>query len=612
MESEHPYLKHKSEVLPWAEKYRPSTLEEIISHENIISVLQNSIENNELQHLLFHGPPGTGKCLSPETPVLLYNGKIKYAYEITTNDVLMGNDITPRYVINTTQGYDTMYEIIQDYGEPYIVNSCHILSLKSFDPCQPEYIDVCIKDLLEQPELLKKYGGYKCKTIEEWKNVEIIEKDFNPYNFGYLYATKNYDNFNNYDNYDNYDNNNYINNNYVNNNYINNTSFIPNKYKLSNIEIRSNILEGYIDSTTYLQNIYCKQYFNIPKDIKFIAYSLGFNIYFDNDNNIVKQKIPDVYSISIKQIYYGKYCGFEISGNRRFVLGDFTVTHNTSVIMACAKQLYGDNIEFMTINVNASEERGIEVVRNKILPFVNSRIMCDNPKSFKMVILDESDAMTADAQAALQKVIENYSDNTRFCLICNYIKKISQALQSRCTCYRFTQLLSRDMRKKIMHIIRAEKIKITESGITTIIKRSKGDMRKLLNLLQALSMSNSIINEAVINRCLGYPSNKYIEIILDSLINESFSDSYKTITQIKTTKMFSLQDIITEISDFLINSISSDNSKILELDNSKKLNDKQIMRIIKLLSKIEYNLSKCSNESLQLNAVIGTFKISNN
>jgi replication factor C subunit 3/5 len=278
----------------------------------------------------------------------------------------------------------------------------------------------------------------------------------------------------------------------------------------------------------------------------------------------------------------------------------------TSVVMACARKLYGDKMDLMMLNINASEERGIEVVRNRIQQFVNAKIIhSENNKSiFKLVILDEADAMTSDAQAMLRKVIEKYSYCTRFCLICNYIKKITPALQSRCACYRFPPLKAEDIRMRVLYVAKKEGINVTEEGISTIIKRSKGDMRKVLNILQSTSMSYSIITDVVVNRCIGYPNVLDISKIMNSLTNDTFEASFNLILDIKTKNSYSLQDIISEVSGELIKICG--NPKENNYDN---FNPVHITSILKIMSDIEYNLTTCVTESLQLSALVAAFKL---
>ncbi|AYV82076.1 MAG: replication factor C small subunit [Homavirus sp.] len=286
-------------------------------------------------------------------------------------------------------------------------------------------------------------------------------------------------------------------------------------------------------------------------------------------------------------------------------------TGKTSTIMACAEELYGEYYPFMVMELNASDDRGIEVVRSKIKQFVTSKnvFFGKNPEErngiFKLVILDEADAMTDDAQAILRKVVEKYTTTTRFCLICNYIQNINPALQSRCTRFRFAPINKSNMKLKTMEIIEKEKIDITEQGIDTIIRRSNGDMRKVLNNLQSVSMAYSKIDEKNVNICLGYPRKTHIEYIMNHLINEPFSTTYMNITDIKKKNGLSLTDIIREIHDILICCILENK---YQYEYIKKLDMEKISRILDELRIVEFNQSVNTTESIQLSAMIAIFK----
>lgn len=273
-------------------------------------------------------------------------------------------------------------------------------------------------------------------------------------------------------------------------------------------------------------------------------------------------------------------------------------TGKTSTILSCAKELYGDQFDLMVVEINASEERGIEVVRTRINQFVNTKnICCPSNNMFKLVILDEADAMTADAQAILRKTIEKNIKNVRFCLVCNYIKKINIALQSRCVIFRFSSLDKKSIRDKILTVIDKENMNITQKGITTVIDRSDGDMRKVLNILQAVSISPKKITERDINRYVCYPSNDDSTKIFDSLIDDNFKESHTLINNFVIENGYSLGDILTEMHNRLF-------TKIMKNDNIQKYS-----LILKLLRDVEYNLSICTDETLQISAFIGVFKL---
>jgi replication factor C subunit 3/5 len=285
-------------------------------------------------------------------------------------------------------------------------------------------------------------------------------------------------------------------------------------------------------------------------------------------------------------------------------------TGKTSVITATARELYKENYQMMVLEINASEERGIEVVRNKITQFVATKsLLFDEKESnmFKLVILDEADAMTSDAQASLRRIIEKHTRNARFCLICNYIKNINLALQSRCVCFRFSPLKDNYIRIKMRTIIETEKIDITEPGIDTIIKRSKGDMRKILNTLQSVNMAYDVVDDISVNTCLGYPNKYDIEKIIKSLINDDFAKTFKLLQTFKEVDGYALSDIIMEIYDILIDNVVHHDNKNKIGMNLNIGNDK-IMMIISLMSDIQYNLTICTNDNIQLSALIGIFK----
>lgn len=643
-------------MLPWIEKYRPMNLDNIVSHERIIKTLKQFISKNEFPHVLFYGPPGTGKCLAYNTPILMYDGTIKMVQNIKKNDILMGDDNTKRIVMTTTKGYDIMYKVKQENGSDYIVNSDHIISLKLTKCFIEKYsnnkyyllwfenhkinikifsmynsmnnyknilinekkcnnigdiCDISIKNYIKQSSLWKKcYKGFKTNQINCWKKKNVF---LDPYIFGYILGYNKYD-------------------------YVNDTNIMQN-YKINDVETRLNVIAGYIDANGIIINnkiLLYHQSKNILDDILFIIRSLGIkvsSIKTTMSNNIIyyhimmynnEIKIPtknknisitnklhniNTYKITIEKLNYDTYYGFEIDGNKRFILGDFTVTHNTSVILACAKEIYKDypSSTLMVMEINASEERGIEIVRNQITQFAISKSILfsdDNNKQnmYKLIILDEADAMTPEAQASLRKIIEKYTSNVRFCLICNYIKKINIAIQSRCICFRFPPIKKQYIDAHIKNISKLENIVINQKGIDTIIKRSNGDMRKVLNILQSISLTHQQIDDELVNKCTGYPTNEEIINLIKSLLHESYENAYEILKKYKNIQGYSLIDIISEIHEELINSITN-TLKINKLDNIK------MCKIISMLGIIENNIVNSTNEQIHLPSLISAFTL---
>lgn len=235
-------------------------------------------------------------------------------------------------------------------------------------------------------------------------------------------------------------------------------------------------------------------------------------------------------------------------------------TGKTSSIMACANEMYGNNLKYMVIELNASDDRGIKVVRDKIKKFViASSALCDTETKFKLIILDEIDAMTDDAQAILKRIMEQYSDNARFCLICNYINKINPALISRCVMFKFSPLSLSDLRKTIKKVSKKENVKLSSEALNTMIKVSNGDMRKLINILQSASMCHRIIKSKQLALCMGYPSKTEIKQLFSAT---SISDAYGQIKQL-TNKGLCINDLITECFEYVMEKNIIDYTEII-------------------------------------------------
>lgn len=166
-------------------------------------------------------------------------------------------------------------------------------------------------------------------------------------------------------------------------------------------------------------------------------------------------------------------------------------TGKTTTILAFARALYGPELyRSRILELNASDERGIRVVREKIKTFAQGAVGGQKTPGypcprFKLVILDEADTMTPEAQSALRRMIENYAKVTRFCLICNYVTRVIEPLASRCAKFRFKPLPMESMRSRVGQIAASESVRINDSTITTILQCSNGDMRKAVTFLQS-------------------------------------------------------------------------------------------------------------------------------
>ena len=167
-------------------------------------------------------------------------------------------------------------------------------------------------------------------------------------------------------------------------------------------------------------------------------------------------------------------------------------TGKTSIILALAKEMFGASFKQRVLELNASDERGISIVREKVKAFAQTAVSsADGGPGFKLIILDEADAMTGDAQSALRRTMEKYTKVTRFCLICNYVSRIIEPLASRCAKFRFRTLPREAMLERLQMISENEGISCDSPGYESLMEASGGDMRRAITLLQSASNYNS-------------------------------------------------------------------------------------------------------------------------
>jgi len=183
-------------------------------------------------------------------------------------------------------------------------------------------------------------------------------------------------------------------------------------------------------------------------------------------------------------------------------------TGKTSTILACARELFGADYRSRVMELNASDERGIAVVRTKIKAFAQlavsskgesgSAAATDAPP-YKLIVLDEADSMTTDAQSALRRTMETYSRVTRFCIICNYISRLIPPIASRCAKFRFKPLPHAAMSERLNTIVTAEGVSLSSEALTELMRLSEGDMRRAIQMLQSLHQlhGSSIDTQAV-------------------------------------------------------------------------------------------------------------------
>ncbi|ABL88820.1 replication factor C small subunit [Pyrobaculum islandicum DSM 4184] len=202
-------------------------------------------------------------------------------------------------------------------------------------------------------------------------------------------------------------------------------------------------------------------------------------------------------------------------------------TGKTTMALVLARELYGEYWRENTLELNASDERGINVIRERVKEFARTAPVGKAP--FKLVILDEADNMTSDAQQALRRIMEIYAQNTRFILLANYISGIIEPIQSRVVMIRFNPLPKEAVISRLRYIAENEGVKISDDALETIYEFTQGDMRKAINALQIAAATEKEITEDVVARALGMVSPRLLRETLQEALKGNFS---KAMTQI--------------------------------------------------------------------------------
>jgi replication factor C small subunit len=263
-------------------------------------------------------------------------------------------------------------------------------------------------------------------------------------------------------------------------------------------------------------------------------------------------------------------------------------TGKTTLAHCLAHDLYGDNYRQYILELNASDERGIDVIRSKVKEFARTRVAGDVP--FKIILLDEADNMTADAQQALRRLMELYTATTRFILAANYPSKIIEPIQSRCAVFRFTPLSKEDVVGRLKYIAEKEKVKYTEDALETIYDLSEGDMRKAINILQAASALGEATVETVY-KVVGLAHPREVRQMLQLALNGNFTDARSKLRDLMLDYGLSGLDIIKQIHREIFSS-------------DLKLPDEARILIADLAGEIQFRLVEGADDEIQLNAFL--------
>lgn len=262
-------------------------------------------------------------------------------------------------------------------------------------------------------------------------------------------------------------------------------------------------------------------------------------------------------------------------------------TGKTASAIALARDLFGENWRDNFVEMNASDERGIDVVRHKIKEFARTAPIGGAP--FKIIFLDEADALTADAQAALRRTMEMYSKTCRFILSCNYVSRIIEPIQSRCAVFKFRPVPTEAMRKRLLEICEKENVKITDEGLEALIYIANGDFRKAINALQGAAAFGEIIDADAIYQITATAKPEELEKLLETALNGNFMEAREMLDKMMIEYGMSGEDIVSQLFREIVSSAIDEKMKVLLVDK---------------LGEIDFRLTEGAHERIQLDAYL--------
>ena len=259
----------------------------------------------------------------------------------------------------------------------------------------------------------------------------------------------------------------------------------------------------------------------------------------------------------------------------------------TTLSLIIAKELYQDSWRDNFLELNASDERGIDVIRNNVKDFAKSKSLENIP--FKIIYLDECDALTREAQQALRRTMENYTKTTRFILSCNFSSKIIDPIQSRCAIFRFRKLPKDKIMLIIDDIAKSENLNVTEDGKNALFLASEGDCRRLKNLMQSCAALSDNIDEKSVYSLASIARPEEIKNVIEFAFNGDFLNSRKLLLSTLLDYGLSGLDIIKQIQQIVI-----------DMD----IPDKIKMKLVDKCAQTEFRIVEGSDEYVQLEGLL--------
>jgi len=257
----------------------------------------------------------------------------------------------------------------------------------------------------------------------------------------------------------------------------------------------------------------------------------------------------------------------------------------TSTALCVSKEILGEHWKDYTLELNASDERGINMVRERVKKF--SRFAgLDTEIPFKIIILDEADEMTTDAQTALRRIVEDTAKICRFILIANNLSKIIEPIQSRCVVFKFTKISDKEILSQLKSIGKKEKIKADEKGLNAICDYTDGDLRHAINILQAAASSGNV-TESVVKSIVGLTKTKDVQDVLKLALDGKISGARDKMIELIKVYGMSESDFLKYINQAVFN------SKVNNLEG-----------VLETIAKYDYRVLVGANPEIQLSALL--------
>jgi replication factor C small subunit len=269
-------------------------------------------------------------------------------------------------------------------------------------------------------------------------------------------------------------------------------------------------------------------------------------------------------------------------------------TGKTTVALCIARELFGDKWRTFTLELNASDERGIDTVRERIKDFSRYSRAAFGNVPFALIILDESDQMTGPAQTALRRIMETSSRTSRFILICNYSSKIIEPIQSRCAIFRFSKLDKNAMVAHLESIAKKENVTLSPEAAEMIVDYSEGDLRHAINALQTAAVyRDGVVDEKTVLQVVGEASPKQVQMMLNKALNGDFVEARKIMYDLIGSYGFSGSEIIRQMQR--------------ELFKLSYVSPEEKAELTDIIGEYDFRLTQGANSDIQLSALLAQF-----